>query len=142
MPAGNGMHLVNARAGLSTIHGRGLIAHEFLPAGTLIWRFEPDFDRQFSADQLARLPAAVREQVQYYACYDAERRIFFLSIEDDRFTNHSNTPNTTSRGDYFSTYASVDIQVGEEITSDYREIGVFGFEQEGAVWAEPQPTCR
>ncbi len=121
------MLLVNARAGLSAIHGRGLIACEFIAAGTMIWRFEADFDREIDEAQLAGLPPAVREQVEYYACWDPERRCFFLSGDDDRFINHSDSPNTKCGGDYLVTYAAVDIQAGEEITSDYREIGMLGF---------------
>ena len=38
------MLLVDARAGLSEVHGIGLIAQEFIPRGTRIWTFQEGFD--------------------------------------------------------------------------------------------------
>ncbi|MBI5757401.1 MAG: SET domain-containing protein-lysine N-methyltransferase, partial [Planctomycetales bacterium] len=38
------MLLVNASAGTSGIHGIGLIANEFIPAGTVVWVLKPDLD--------------------------------------------------------------------------------------------------
>ena len=45
-----------------------------------------------------------------------------LCGDDARYTNHSGTPNTRCRDDH--TYATRDIQPGEEITSDYAEFDV------------------
>lgn len=121
------MLLVNARAGRSAIHGTGLIARQFIPAGTLIWRFQPGFDVEIGEEVYALLSPTTQEQVQYYACFDPDTRRFFLSSDDDRFMNHAESPNTGSHGDYCATYALVDIQPGEELTGDYREIGMLGF---------------
>ena len=35
------MLLVDARAGISKIHGIGLFAYEFIPKGTHVWMFNP-----------------------------------------------------------------------------------------------------
>jgi len=64
------MLLVNARAGVSRIHGVGLIAKEFIPAGARIWEFRKDFDLVFTEDQLRMLSAAAQAQVRWYAYYD------------------------------------------------------------------------
>ena len=53
-----------------------------------------------------------------------------LSSDDDRFTNHSNDPNTLEEGGYES-YAIRDIQAGEEITWNYRGWGECDFLQIG-----------
>ena len=48
-----------------------------------------------------------------------------LSSDDDRFTNHSDDPNTKCQGQ--STFAVRDIQEGEEITNNYRELVMLKF---------------
>jgi len=120
------MLLVNARAGMSSIHGYGLIAQEFIPRGTIIWRFQPGFDVVIPEAEIERLSPAARDQVLYYAYFDKQNHSFILSSDDDRFTNHSDEPNSTSKahcdGDFV--VAIRDIQPGEEITINYREIGV------------------
>jgi SET domain-containing protein len=78
-------------------------------------------------DQVQRLPVAAREQVLYYAYFDVPTKTFVLSGDDDRFTNHSDNPNTKCQGD--CTFAVRDIQEGEEITNDYRELVMLRFIQ-------------
>jgi SET domain-containing protein len=112
------MLLVNARAGQSKIHGIGLIAQEFIPKGTKIWTFCDKFDLVISEDDMAKLSGPARDQVIWYAYYDPELRVYVLSSDDDRFTNHSDEPNTENIGE--DTFASVDIPAGTEITWDYR----------------------
>jgi uncharacterized protein len=116
------MLLVNARMGPSCIHGMGLIAKEFIPAGTRVWEFRPDFDLILTEEQLATLSPAAQEQVRYYSYgnYDPANRVYILSSDDDRFTNHSDTPNTAMEGSVRVTVAVRDILPGEEITWDYR----------------------
>lgn len=111
------MLLIYARVGKSAIHGLGLIAGQYIPAGTTIWRFTPSFDVEIPEEVMERLSPAAREQVRYYACYDAATRRFVLSSDDDRFMNHAEQPNTRSQDD--STIAIRDIEEGEEITCDY-----------------------
>ena len=111
------MLLVNARAGLSEIHGIGLIAKEFIPKGTLIWRFQEGFDLVISEEEMSKLSGPARDQVIWYAYYDKVDKEYILSSDDDRFTNHSDTPNSANIGD--DTYAIVDIEPGTEITWDY-----------------------
>ena len=113
---------VEAQAGISTIHGIGLFAAQFIPDGTVIWRFQPGFDLELSEKDLLRLTAAAQKQVRRYAYSFPPGGRYFLSSDDDRFTNHSDTPNT-----HFVNGCSVaarDIQPGEELTTDYREFGM------------------
>jgi SET domain-containing protein len=126
------MLLIRARAGASKIHGTGLIARQFIPAGTVVWKLRPEFDVEMTEDDVERLSAAAREQVLYYAYFHEATKTSVLSSDDDRFTNHSDNPNTRCRGDY--TFAVRDIQPGEEITNDYRELVMLRF-AEGDVAA-------
>lgn len=111
---------INARKGPSRIHGFGLIAQEFIPAGSVIWEFVDGFDLRISPGQLASFSAATRLQVLQYAYRDPESRCYFLSSDDDRFTNHSASPNTVTFE--HRTIAVSDIFAGEEITANYAEL--------------------
>ena len=114
------MLFVHVRAGVSKIHGIGLIAQERIPAGTRVWVFQPGFDVVLSADQLAGLAEPARTQALHYTWYDKEHGGYILAGDDDRFTNHSDDPNTRWDGKF--TFAVRDIQAGEEVTFDYREL--------------------
>lgn len=131
------MLLVNARAGVSVIHGIGLIAREFIPVGTKMWVFQPAFDLALTVEELDELSPAAREQVLHYAWLDDEWGRILLSGDDDRFTNHSETPNTRWEGRSRSTVAVRNILPDEEITFYYRELG--GSDHLG--WASYEVKC-
>ncbi len=119
------MLLVNASKGASTIHGVGLVAREPIPAGTRIWTFQPGFDIALTPPQLLALSPIARVHTLHYSAYNSFRRLYVLSSDDDRFTNHSEKPNTVAPGDEDPsscryTVALWDIQPGEELTWDYR----------------------
>ena len=127
------MLLVHARVGVSAIHGLGLIANEFIPMGSKIWEFMPGFDLEILESTVEMLPPPAQQQISHYAEYFAEQRLFMLSGDDDRFMNHSDTPNTRQQNDGAShsvVYAARDISAGEEITCDYREVVMLGFQPE------------
>jgi SET domain-containing protein len=119
------MLLVNARRGPSLIQGTGLIAREFIPKGTQIWRFMPGFDVAIPEAELARLPPASRQQAIDWSYFDLRTRTFVMSSDDDRFTNHSDSPNTAATLD--GSIAIHDIHAGDEITIDYKELVVVNF---------------
>ena len=119
------MLLVNAKAGPSRIHGMGLIAQEFIPQGTEIWHFMPGFDVIIPEKFLEHLSLVARKQVFYWAYFNVATRTFVLSSDDDRFTNHSDEPNTRHVGD--SVVAQCDIHSGVEITSDYTQLVMINF---------------
>lgn len=124
---------VHARVGVSTIHGLGLFAKEFIPSGTIIWEFGPGFDLEIPDSAVELLSPPAQQQLRHYAEYFAEQRLFVLSGDDDRFTNHSDTPNTRQENTgttYPIVFAARDISAGEEITCDYREVVAFGFRPE------------
>jgi hypothetical protein len=47
------MLLIDARVGVSSIHGFGLIARESIPAGTGVWRFHSGLDRKISRQEFS-----------------------------------------------------------------------------------------
>jgi uncharacterized protein len=116
---------VKATAGPSRIHRSGLIAQEFIPQGSRVWEFMPEFDVAITEAGLERLSPAAQEQVIYWAYFHLETRTYILSSDDDRFTNHADDPNTVVAGD--CTIAARDIHLGEEITNNYSELAVLNF---------------
>jgi uncharacterized protein len=119
------MLLVNAHVGPSQIHGRGLIAHEFVPAGTVVWEFMPGFDVSITEAQLDHLSPAARQHVFYWSYFHVPTRTFILSSDDDRFTNHADDPNTREHNG--GTISTRDIMPGDEITIDYNELVMINF---------------
>jgi len=125
------MLLIKARVRKSSIHGLGLFANQHIPQGTVIWKFQPGFDVEIPEDCLPSLSPAAQEQVLHYACYEAHKRRFILSSDDDRFSNHSDDPNTIQDGDVM--HACRDIFLDEEITCNYREVVMLNFRPTEAV---------
>jgi SET domain-containing protein len=119
------MLLINARVRKSHIHGLGLFADQNIPKGNIIWKFQPGFDVEIPEEDLPTLSIAAQEQVLHYACYEAGKRRFILSSDDDRFSNHADDPNTIQDGE--TMYACRDIKYGEEITCNYREVVMLNY---------------
>ncbi|MEZ6094837.1 MAG: SET domain-containing protein [Pirellulaceae bacterium] len=114
--------MVNARVGASNIDGLGLIAQELIPAGTVVWQFKAGFDLELPEEFVQELAEPARRQVLSYCDgdFDPKRRVYTLSGDDARFTNHSEHPNTACTPEGLETVALTDIHPGEEITWDYR----------------------
>lgn len=113
------MLLVKAWVGVSEIHGFGLIAHEFIPKGTVVWKLMPGFDVILSEDELRELPPTVQEQFLHYSFFHPDLEKHVLCADDDRFTNHSDDANVRFYGDH--AIAIRDIHEGAEITDNYKE---------------------
>ena len=96
--------------------GLGLFCREAVPAGTVIWRFDPGLDVVLGA-----LPPdpLLRRFVEVYGYQPLEGpRRWVVCLDDARFINHADAPNT--RDDADVTLAARRLAPGEEITSDYR----------------------
>ncbi|MFN4310501.1 MAG: SET domain-containing protein [Ferrovibrio sp.] len=118
------MLLVPTYAAASAIQGVGLFAAAPIAKGTLIWRFEPDFDRIIPEAEFARLPEVARAFVERYGYVTPQiPGGWVVSLDNTRFINHSTTPNTDNATP--ATYAARDIAQGEEITCDYGEFCEF-----------------
>jgi SET domain-containing protein len=117
------MLLVRTRLAQSSIHNLGLFADQLIPAGTVIWRFNPGYDLDIPLEEMNSQPAYVREFFEHYGYLDFHLNRYILCFDNARFINHSDTPNT--RPDYSRETHGVDIAIhdikeGEEITTDYR----------------------
>ena len=96
--------------------GLGLFCKEWVPRGTLVWRLDPALD--VILDALPEDPV-LRSFVEVYGYVPLEEpRRWVICLDDGRFINHADAPNT--RDDAETTTALDDLAPGTEITSDYR----------------------
>ncbi len=118
------MLTILASAKPSKIHGVGLFADEFIPKGTVTWRFDPKWDIVFPKDEVEKMPEHQKRLIQLVAYFSEKRQAYIYSIDDSRFLNHSTRSNhdvlPASREEELCNIANRDIQVGEELTVDYR----------------------
>jgi len=118
------MLLVPTYAAASSIQGVGLFAAAPIARGTVIWRFEPVFDRIITDTDLATLPEVARTFVDRYGYVTPQiPGGWVVSLDNTRFINHSETPNTDNTRP--ETLALRDIAAGEEITCNYGEFCEF-----------------
>jgi hypothetical protein len=96
--------------------GLGVFTSGFVRAGEVIWQFEPGLD--LLLDGLPQDPI-LRDFVEKYG-YEpiGEPGKWLLCMDNGRFVNHSESPNTRDTRNH--TFALVDLPPGTEITSDYR----------------------
>jgi uncharacterized protein len=116
------MLLVKTRLGISSIHGVGLFADEFISEGVVVWRYHPVIDIRLSAMQIEDLAAACCEQIRKYTYREKHTGLYVLCGDDARFFNHSAEPNCLDvfNGDEEDvTVALRGIRCGEELTCDY-----------------------
>jgi hypothetical protein len=107
----------------SQIHGLGLFADQFIPRGTEIWRFTPGFDLKFTKEQILSFPEILQIFIYTYAWKSKKSGLYCHSVDDGRFFNHSENPNSLSEyrdnEEESVNVALRDIQIGEEITDNY-----------------------
>lgn len=113
------MLLVKTELKPSPLHGLGIFAAEFIPRGNCVWVYVAVFDRRLSREFVASLPNIARRAVEHYCCFWGNG--YVVSADNSRFLNHSDSPNLVSTIKPDASYATRDIQVGEELLEDYRE---------------------
>lgn len=107
----------------SEIHGIGVFLLEPVRKGEVVWRFDSRIDRVYSDSEIGELPEKLRGFLRTYSTLHAETGLWVLCGDNGRHFNHSDTPNTLSRGIAFGEdVAAEDIPAGTELTSDYRTI--------------------
>jgi SET domain-containing protein len=112
--------LIKATLGPSKIAGIGLFATEFIPKDTKIWEFAPNLD--LVLEDLSVFPRLLQDYLGTY-CY-MNRGRYILCADHTRFFNHAEEPSCRDDAEGECMYAVRDIEPGEELTTDYRTIGV------------------
>jgi uncharacterized protein len=125
---GGAVLLIDHYIAKSTIHGLGVYSAEHVAKGQKVWEFHPVIDRIVSASALAKMPqyiiALIDSRAEYLPAQDAH----LTSLDGDQFTNHSDDPNICKVGEVW--LASREIRPGDELTCDYRETVIRGFDPE------------
>ena len=93
----------------------GLFSKNKVSAGTVIWSFVKGFDVKVHVSNMNKLLPSQREYVDSH--FWRERDYLYSSCDNSNFQNHSNNPNSVSRGAVM--IASRDIEAAEEILVDY-----------------------
>jgi SET domain-containing protein len=107
----------------SPIHGIGVFLLEPVKAGDVIWRFDSRVDRVYTDSEIASLPPLMRRFLRTYSTRHEGMKVWILCGDNGRHFNHSDAPNTISRGIAFGDdIAACDLAAGTELTSDYRTI--------------------
>ncbi len=101
--------------------GYGVVAKEFIPAGTITWALD-DLDREFTPVQLRNMNPLYQKILDTY-CYRNNKGNLVLCWDYGRFVNHSFKSNCLSTA-YDFEIAIRDIQPGEELTDDYGYLNV------------------
>lgn len=110
----------------SPVNGLGCFADEFIPKGAIIWRMQHNFDVILTDEQYNALPQIAKEWVNHYGYYNQKEGGHVLCMDNAKYLNHSDLPNTDDTGEFITT-AKMDINKGEEILSDY-----FSFDEKSA----------
>ena len=120
------MLTVKTKLKASALHGIGLFASQRIPAGVVVWRFDPVFDLHFPDAAYEAAPAVQKHHLDYYGFLSKATREHIYSVDDSRFMNHSDAPNmivTYGAGDGEPTMvARREIAEGEEITVSYHDL--------------------
>ena len=104
------------------ITGVGLLAAQYIPAKTLVWKFDNRFDMFFDPKQVESLPEIQREMIKDGGYMSYHTNAYVCSIDNSRFINSSKKPNIDNTqvmpGDTEICWiATKDIYEGEELTT-------------------------
>ncbi len=111
------MMLVKNYVAPSGIQGVGVFAGERIPKGTRIYEFIEGVDIVMTRQQAAAYGAEFARFMRIFAYVDPLDRTMVISVDNSRFMNHADQPNT-DWDEHFG-WATHDIDKGEEITCDY-----------------------
>ena len=117
------MLLVKTKIGKSKIEGLGCFANQFIPKGTIVWKFTPNFDIVTPPLEVEKLPEIARKTFCKYAYLNKKTGMYVLCWDDGKFFNHSDKPNVisvdTENDAEGLDVTARDILQGEEITCNY-----------------------
>jgi len=124
MPTLGWMLLVKTYLGYSPLHGIGVFVEGPLPAGAVVWRFEPNVDRLIdpSVGDHAGYPETFREYLRRYSLpYPGSSATIFPG-DNARFINHQDEPSlvfAVSDSEAEALVTIRDIESSDELTLQY-----------------------
>ncbi len=101
--------------------GYGVVATEFIPAGTITWVLDK-FDREFSQAEVENMKPIYQNILETYS-FRNNNGNFVLCWDNGRFVNHSFNSNCLTTA-YDFEIAIRDIHPGEELTDDYGYLNI------------------
>jgi hypothetical protein len=101
--------------------GYGVLATDFLPAGTITWVFDK-LDQEFSPDEFQNLEPIYQEILDTYTFRNNKGNLV-LCWDNGRYVNHSFNSNCLTTA-YDFEVAIRDIHPGEQITDDYGYLNI------------------
>ncbi|MCA9000983.1 MAG: SET domain-containing protein [Planctomycetes bacterium] len=101
--------------------GYGVVATEFIPAGTITWVLDK-LDREFSPLDFQSLEPIYQEILDYYT-FRNNNGNFVLCWDNGRYVNHSFHSNCLTTA-YDFELAIRDIHPGEQLTDDYGYLNI------------------
>jgi hypothetical protein len=102
---------------ISEEKGYGLFATEFIPKGTVTYCQDP-LDIVIKQADLSKYPQALLDSIHKFA-FEPPNGDVVLGWDNAKYINHCCSPSTLSTGYEFE-LAVRDVEVGEELTTDYR----------------------
>lgn len=118
------MMLVKTRLQVSPVHGLGLFADEDIEEGTVLWVYHEGFDRMVDLAALDTLPEPAKAQLLHYGYVSMRTGQLVLCMDDGRYFNHADDPNTGDAEHEHpegATVAKRRILRGEELYCNYLE---------------------
>jgi len=107
------------------IVGRGITAKDFIPKGSLIWKYEPEITvREYTEEQYMAFLKALpndEERLYYIIHVYTLKGKYIRMFGAGSIWNHSEDPNSGPLAEVndYDAFAYTDIQPGEQITCDY-----------------------
>jgi SET domain-containing protein len=103
----------------SRISGVGVFSAQRLQEGTRIWEFTEGVDWLLTPAELDAFPEPYRSRLGHYVYLD-DAGTYVLCGDNAKFMNHAEAPNCSDSDPRF-TITLRTIEIGEELTCDYRE---------------------
>lgn len=136
------MYLIPVEVKASPIDGNGVFTLQDIPAGKVVWKFDPSHDKTLTQDAFTALTEEEKEALKRiaYLSKHTGRWVYPPSDDPARYTNHSDTNNLSVMVDESISeeplfVANRAITKGEELTNNYREFDTFAENLE-ADWVQ------
>ncbi|MES2213895.1 MAG: SET domain-containing protein-lysine N-methyltransferase [Patescibacteria group bacterium] len=121
----------------SGIHGIGLFADQFIPKGTVTWKYEPRYDVAFTQEQIDALPQVQKDFLNFFTYLDKDLNKFILCSDNQRHINHAKTGELENiHSTPTEDIAARDIQEGQELLCDYNKFDSEYFDRMNIKHAE------